>query len=86
MILQEQIFLGSLAPLLTPNLEGLGLHLVWPLHFDLSGTGGATKSLCSRQHTSLGHWGAPARTALRVIGARQHSSSSRWGAQTTSPP
>jgi hypothetical protein len=41
----------SLSP--TPNLEDQKLHSVWPLPFDLSGMGGTTKSLCSRQHSSL---------------------------------
>jgi hypothetical protein len=31
---------------------------VWPLFFDLSGMGGAARSLRSRQHSSPGHWDA----------------------------
>jgi hypothetical protein len=49
---------GSLAPHPTPNLKDQGLHFFWPLHFDLSGMGGPTRSLRSRQHSSPGHWGA----------------------------
>jgi hypothetical protein len=49
---------GLLAPRPTPNLEDQGLHFVWSLPFDLSGMGGATRSLRSRQHTSPCHWGA----------------------------
>jgi hypothetical protein len=41
----------------TPNLEGQGLHFVWPLPFYLSGMGGPTRSLLSHQHSSPGHWG-----------------------------
>jgi hypothetical protein len=44
------------SPRPTPNLEDQGLHSVWPLPFDLSGMGGATRSLRSRQHSSPGHW------------------------------
>jgi hypothetical protein len=43
-----------------PNLEGQGLHFIWLLPFDLSGASYTTRSLCSHQHTSTGHWGAEA--------------------------
>jgi hypothetical protein len=48
---------GLLAPNPTPNLENQALHFIWPIHFDLSGTCGTTRSLCSRQHSSLAHLG-----------------------------
>jgi hypothetical protein len=50
--------MGLLAPCPTQNLEDQGLHSVWPLPFDLSGMDGPSRSLLSRQHNSLGHWGA----------------------------
>jgi hypothetical protein len=40
------------SPRPNPNLEDQRLHLVWPLPFDLSCTGGSTRSLHSRQHSS----------------------------------
>jgi hypothetical protein len=40
------------------TLEDQRLYLVWPLPFDLSGTGGPTRSLRSSQHRSPGHYGA----------------------------
>jgi hypothetical protein len=43
---------GLLARRSTPNLEDQGLHFIWPLPFDLSGIGGSTRSLRSRQHNS----------------------------------
>jgi hypothetical protein len=35
---------GLLAPCPTPNLDDGGLHLVWPLLFELSGMGGGFPS------------------------------------------
>jgi hypothetical protein len=40
-------------------MEEQGLHFVWPLPFNLSGMGGSTRSLRSRQHS------------FQVIGARK---------------
>jgi hypothetical protein len=51
----DVFLLGSLAPFPNSNLENLGLHLVWPLPFDMSHIGGSTRSLCSRQHSFPGH-------------------------------
>jgi hypothetical protein len=47
---------GSLAPCPTPNLGDYGLHFISLLTFELSGIVGATRSIGSRQHISLGHW------------------------------
>jgi hypothetical protein len=41
-----------LSPMSSPQLEDQRLHLVWPLHFELSGVDAITKSLLSRQHSS----------------------------------
>jgi hypothetical protein len=41
----------SLAPCPNPNLEDQELHFVWPLPLHLSGVGGSTRSLRSRQHS-----------------------------------
>jgi hypothetical protein len=49
---------GSLSPRQTPNVEDQGLHFICPLPFDLSDMGCHTRSLRSRQLSSLGHWGA----------------------------
>jgi hypothetical protein len=46
---------GLLTPRSTLDLKDQGLHSVWPPPFDLSGMGGSTRSLRSRQHSSLGH-------------------------------
>jgi hypothetical protein len=49
----------SSAPCPTPNLGGEGghgLHFIWLLTYELSGIGGATRSIHSHQHSSLGHW------------------------------
>jgi hypothetical protein len=43
-------WMQSLAPHPTSDMEHQGLHLVWPLPFDLSG-------LWSCRHSSSGHWG-----------------------------
>jgi hypothetical protein len=45
---------GSLAPRLILNQKDEGLHFVWYLTFDLSGMGGPTRSLRTRQHSSPG--------------------------------
>jgi hypothetical protein len=44
-------------------LEDQGLQSVRPLIFHLSSMGGPTRSLRSRQHSSLGHWGAQTSSA-----------------------
>jgi hypothetical protein len=49
--------MGSLTSNPTSNLEDQGLRFVWALPLDLSGMDGATRSLLSRQHSSLVHWG-----------------------------
>jgi predicted acylesterase/phospholipase RssA len=49
---------GVVAPRPISNLEDQGLHLVWPLPFDLSGIGGSTRSLRSRQPSCPGEWDA----------------------------
>jgi hypothetical protein len=41
---------GAIGPRLNPQPGGL--HFVWPLPLDLSGMGGPTRSLRSRQHSS----------------------------------
>jgi hypothetical protein len=53
-------FLGveSLSARPVPSLEDQGLHVMWPIPFCLSGMGGPTRSLRSRQHSSPCHWGA----------------------------
>jgi hypothetical protein len=48
----------SLAPRPNPSLVDQGLSFVWPLTFDLCDMDLFTRSLRSRQHSSLGHWGA----------------------------
>jgi hypothetical protein len=48
---------GLLAPHLSHNLEDQALQFVWPRPFDPSGMVDPTRSFCSCQHTSAGHWG-----------------------------
>jgi hypothetical protein len=48
---------GVVRPTSNPQPEGPGTTLHLPFPFDLSGTGGTTRSLHSRQHSSPGHWG-----------------------------
>jgi hypothetical protein len=47
---------GVVAPHRTPNLGDQGLYFVRSLPFDLSGTGGTTRSLRSHQHSYPDHW------------------------------
>jgi hypothetical protein len=51
--------------LLASNPDDQGLHFIWPLPFDLSYTGGPTRSLRSRQH------GCPRRRAQTVMAVEE---------------
>jgi hypothetical protein len=67
----RNIFLGGVvSPTVNPQTGG---HFLWPLPFYLSGMGGSTRSLRSRQHSSLGHWGAQTSLfAIKRYTSRRH--------------